>query len=249
MGEVLLTLNGFSVYTLSFFIVIGFLWYGFIVYKKGQEYHYGEDTLLDFVISSGILAWVFGRLGFVLENIGTFKDNLLRVIFLHSYPGYSFWGLLLGLSIANKIMAKKSEVKTYEGLDLIGLALPAGMALERIGRVLSGEVHLVMNVPIELFEALLFLVIFVWLWKLEKEYRTFEWYRYRKTQARPGFIFGMFLVLGGLGFIVTGVYPKLIAVQVIQGVIGLIAGIVTLYRRSGRALSHDLSILIKKFKR
>ena len=52
MTGVLIKVGQFPVYTMSFFIVVAFLWFGFVVYKKGLEYHYKEETLFDLTISA-----------------------------------------------------------------------------------------------------------------------------------------------------------------------------------------------------
>ena len=95
------------------------------------------------------------------------------MVLLSDYPGYNYLGLVIGLVVAVFILARREEIKYYEGLDLLGLGLPGAMAFERLGRVFSGEIHLVWQLPMELLQALVLLLVFVWLWRLEKEYRTF----------------------------------------------------------------------------
>ena len=243
MGEILFNLGRLSVFTLSFFIVLSYLWYCFVVYKKGLEFRYSAETLLDLCILSGALGWLLARIGFVIENFEVFRINLLRIVLLSEYPGYNYLGLLVGLVLAVAILARREEIKTYEGLDLLGLGLPGAAALERLGRVFSGEVHLIWQLPIELLQALLFLLIFVWLWRLEKEYRTFSWYRFRRTQARHGFIFGSFLFLCGLVVILSNSWPFFMAVPLVMGLLGMAVGVIIIYVRSGRSLIHDVKLL------
>ena len=235
VNEILLDIGRLSVYTLSFFLVMAYFWYCFVVYKKGLEFRYASETLYDLCILSGASGWLFARLGFVIEHIAIFRVNWIRVVLLSEYPGYNYLGLLIGLILAVTILARREEIKPYEGLDLLGLGLPGAMAFERLGRVFSGEVRLVWQLPMELFQALVFLVVFVWLWRLEKEYRTFSWYRFRRTQARHGFIFGSFLFLSGWVMILSG--------SLAFGFVGLILGTVIIYMRSGRSLVYDVKLL------
>jgi len=224
-----------TVYILSLFVVLAYFWYCFVVYKKGLEFRYTAETLYDLVLLSGALGWLFARLGFAIEHFSVFKVNFLRLVLLSEYPGYNYLGLVVGLVLAVAILARREEIKSYEGLDLLGLGLPGAMAFERLGRVFSGEVRLVWQLPVELLQALVWLLVFVWLWRLEKEYRTFSWYRFRRTQARPGFIFGSFLFLSGLVMMLSNSWPL--------GLFGLILGAIIIYGRSGRSLSHDVKLL------
>lgn len=234
MNEVLVNFNGFSVYTLSLLVVIGYLWYSFVIYKKGLEYRYPTESLLDLAIVSGLFSWLGSRVGFILTHLLIFEANWLRVFLLREYPGYEYVGLLAGLVLGVTLLSRRGEIKFYEGLDLASLGLPGAIALERLGRVFSGLSTYVFGVPVELLQALAFLLIFVWLWRLEAEYRTFGWYRFRKTQARSGFVCGAFLFLSG-GVIMLSSW--------IFGLASVIFGVVVVYYQSGRSLAHDVKLL------
>lgn len=223
-----------TVYTLSLFVVIAYFWYSFVVYKKGLEYRYAPESLLDLAVLSGIFGWIGSRVGFVLLHPSTFQVNWLRVFLLMAYPGYNYLGLIIGLVLGVIFLARREEVKMSDGLDLVGLGLPGAIALERLGRVFSGQATLMFGLPLEIFQAFLFLLIFVWLWKLESEYRTFGWYRFRKTHARSGFIFGAFLFLSG---IVIGFN------NVLFGISSALIGIFVVYQQSGRSLAYDVKLL------
>jgi len=232
-----------TVYILSLFVVLAYFWYCFVIYKKGLEFRYTAETLYDLALLSGVLGWLFARLGFVIEHFSVFKINFLRLVLLSEYPGYNYLGLVIGLVLAVTILARREEIKSYEGLDLLGLGLPGAMAFERLGRVFSGEVRLVWQLPLELLQALVWLLVFVWLWRLEKEYRTFSWYRFRRTQARPGFIFGSFLFLSGLVTILSNSWPFFKLPALAFGFFELILGTIIIYLRSGRSLIHDVKLL------
>ena len=234
MSEILVNIGRFSVYTLSFSVVLAYFWYSFVVYKKGLEFRYAPESLLDFAILTGIFSWVMARLLFVLTHLSTFQANWLRVFLLSAYPGYDYLGLLVGLVVGLGILSRRGEVKLSDGLDLSGLGLSGAIAFERLGRVFSGQVSLVFGIPGEILQAFLFLLIFVWLWKLEGEYRTFEWYRFRKTQARSGFIFGSFLFLSGMVIAFSDFF---------LGIGSVLVGIIVVYHQSGRNLNYDVKLL------
>lgn len=243
MSEVLANIGRFPVYTLSFFVVLAYFWYSFVVYKKGLEYRYAPESLLDLCVLGGVFGWLGSRVEFVLSHLSVFQTNWLRMFLLSAYPGYGYFGLLIGLVFGVGLLSRRGEIKFFDGVDLLGLGLPGAIAFERLGRVFSGQASLVFGLPIEIFQAFLFLVIFVWLWKLEGEYRTFEWYRFRKTQAKSGFIFGSFLFLSGLVIAASHVWPKLNLSALVFGLVSILLGMMVVYRQSGRSLAYDVKLL------
>lgn len=245
MGEIAWRVGTLPVYWLSVFVVISFLWFAFVVYKKGQEYHFHEESLMDLAVLSGVLAWLLARFTFVLFHWSVFSANWVRVILLSNYPGYHLGGVVLGLILANFILVKRGEVKTYEGLDLLALGLMGALPFERLGRVVIGAPPSgVGPLPLELIQALLFLSAFVWLWRLEREYRTIKWYRFHQTAAKPGFIVGMAGVMLGTILASTGIWPKFTLEQLIMGAIFILLGGAVIYFRSGRRLGRPF--LLKK---
>lgn len=244
MSDVVFRIGTLPVYWLSVFVVISFLWFAFVIYKKGQEYHFHEESLLDLAVLSGVLAWLLARLVFVALHWSVFSANWVRVILLSNYPGYHLGGVVLGLILANFLLVKRGEVKTYEGLDLLALGLMGALPFERLGRVMVGEVVLLGPLPLELIQALLFLLAFVWLWRLEREYRTIKWYRFHQTTARPGFIVGAAGVMLGTILVSTGIWPKFTLEQLIMGAIFILVGGGVIYSRSGRKLGRPS--LLKK---
>lgn len=236
-------IGSLSVYTLTFFVVMSYFWYSFVVYKKGLEYRYSPESLLDMSVLSGLFGWLGSRLFYVAGHIEIFRINWLRIFLLSDYPGYDYLGLLIGLVFAVWWLGRRGEVKLFEGLDLVGLGLPGAMAFERLGRIFSGDTDLVFGVPLAIFQAFVFLLIFVWLWRLEPEYRTFGWYRFRRTQARNGFIFGAFLFLSGWEIMLTNLWPGFDAMAILLGISSILLGTIFVYYRSGRSLEHDVKLL------
>ena len=156
----------------------------------------------------------------------------------------------MGILLANWLISKQGELKKYDGLDLIGLGLMAASAIQQIGVVMAGGGQQFgwksVQIPKELLGALFFLLSFVWLWRLEREYRTFTWYRYRRTQARSGFIYGAYHFLFGCVVIGLSLVPKLDLVNLLTGVGLTLIGVFFIYWRSGRTITHDVKSLIRK---
>jgi hypothetical protein len=242
MEQIILSVEGVTIYTFSAFVLLAFLWSGFVFYKKSVEYRENEEVLFNTVLLAGALSFVGARVGFVLSNLDWFANHLIRVLLMGDYPGMSGWGALVGIFLATMIIARKTKGKIFDLLDLVTLGLSAGIPIVYAANgVLSTEQIMVGGVMSSgLIKGLLFSLWFVFLWRLEGEYRTFEWYRFRKTQARAGFVTGGFLF--GLG-LVNGGMDLLIGEGLSWWQLVLVvAGMMVVYIRSERKLVKDLRL-------
>src|SRR3989344_1518260 len=136
MKPVFLVVGVLPVYTMSVFVILAFLWYGFVVYKKGIEYRFHEESLMDLIVLSGVCSWLVGRLAYVLTNLDVFSVNWLRVLLINSYPGYDLLGIVLGFLLSVYLISTREEISFFKGVDLLFLGLLAGIPFERLGRVL-----------------------------------------------------------------------------------------------------------------
>lgn len=249
MKEVLLTVEGVSVYTLSAFVFLAFLWSGFVFYKKATEYHENEDVVFNAILLMGVFAFAFSRLGFVVNQLDWFVGHWIRVFFIREYPGMSGWGVFLGMFLGILIIAVRAKKNLFSWLDLASLGLSAGVPIVYVANgVLSTEPIIGSFISIEVIKGLLLTLWFFFLWWAEGEYRTFEWYRFRKTQARTGFVTGMFV----LGFGLVNLVVELLVGNNTwwQGyTVLVVVGVVVVYIRSERRVKKDLQLLHKSLKK
>lgn len=239
MNDVLLSVEGVSIYTLSAFIFLAYLWSSFVFYKKAIEYNESEETVFNAVLLMGALSFIFARLGFVVTKLDWFTGHWIRVLFVKEYPGMVGWGVFLGVAVGVLIMVRNLKKKLFNWLDLVVLGLSAGIPIVYAAKgFLSADQVVGGMMAIETIKGLLLALWFFFLWWAEREYRTFEWYRFRKTQAKTGFVTGVFVFGFGLINLITD-WPYIILVVV---------GALVVYIRSERKFKKDLGLLIKKKK-
>lgn len=229
-------------------MILAFLWYGFVVFRKGIEYRFHEESVMDLIVLSAVTSWLLGRAGFIIANWSVFSVNWLRIGLINSYPGYDLVGIVLGLMLSVFLVASREEIVFFKGIDLLFLGFMSAVPFERLGRVLVGDVRLWRGLPIELFQALGFLLVFVLMWRMEGEYRTYAWFRNRQTEAKNGFIAGIGLVFFGGLMILSSWWGSLSLYQLVFGGVSTFIGSIWLYFRSGRGL-HNIGVkLLKKRK-
>ena len=249
MQDVLLTVEGVSLYTLSAFVFLAFLWAGFVFYKKATEYHESEDVVFNAILLMGILSFVFSRLAFVVTKLDWFVGHWIRILFIREYPGMSAWGVFLGVLVGVFMIVNKTKKDLFNWLDLTALGLSAGVPIVYAAKgVFSTEPVIGSFISIGIIKGLLLTLWFFLLWWAEGEYRTFEWYRFRKTQARTGFVTGVFVFGFGLVNLIVGILTKDTAWWQMYSLL-VVAGGLVVYIRSERRIKKDLELLQKNLKK
>ena len=244
MNDAVLKINSVTIYGFSVVLAVSFLWGAFVMHKKAIEAHFDDFMVLDMVVLGGFWSFVFGRLSFVLLNPGVFWNNWSRVLFLKNYPGLDHWGLLVGLVLVTRLVTKKSEHKFFDWMDLISLGVIGSMSIFFAGMTLLTFSWQIMVLSV------VSLLVFIYLWKAEREYRKYDWYKKRKTEARSGFLTGTSLAYYGLVAVAVGLITVPRTFWVIAGnAILFVAGIVLVYIRSGRQLQEDLKFIFKNAKK
>lgn len=239
MDSILFSISSYSVYSFSLLVVLSFLWGSFVFYKKAIESHFEEVVILDIVVFSAIWSIIFGRLIFFFVNYSVFKDHISRILFLKDYPGFSEWGLVSGMLLGLFLIIRKMKLKYIDLLDLMSLGLLGGLPIFYAG--LSLFQFSLKN----LIFAIVLGVLFVFFWKAEDDYRTYAWYRNKKTHAKSGFIAGMGGVVFGLKGVISQIIGGLNLFNLFCSIGLIVGGLVLVYIRSGRTIKEDLKIFLK----
>jgi phosphatidylglycerol:prolipoprotein diacylglycerol transferase len=239
------------------FLVLAFLAGTFVFWKKGGEEYYDQSELMDVLILSCFVALVGARLGFILVHIADFGIDIVRWFSLIAYPGYlGIAGLLCGF-FALIWQAKKRKWDAYEVGDFGAIALSLGLVVVFLGEFFNGSgfgnpttLPVGMNFPgvfdtrhpVQLYAMVLYFLLFLLLWKLERVYRTFIWYRANRRTAQSGFVMSVFLIgYGIIGLLLSFVQPSFLTlygvnIDVLIRVGVILWGLGLLYARSGRSM-------------
>lgn len=235
-------LGWIQLYLFSLIVFLAFLWFGFVFFKKAREYHIEEEVSLNSIFLMGLWGALMARLVFVVRNMEIFTGNWARILFLKEYAGMDGVGAVLGLLIVVAIVVRKTKQKVFDLLDLVSLALAATLPVIEAGRLMIGQGGLLFRVIPEVgLRAVLFLILFWVLWKMEKEYRTLDWYRQNKTQANTGFVTAM--LISGYGVIdivmilLLGVKDRWGSFFIALGLV--LVGAAVLYFRSGNKILEE----------
>ncbi len=255
MWPTLIELGPLAIRSNGLFSALAFLTTAFVFWKKTREEHYQADQIFDAFLLSSLVGLVIGRVGFVLLNWSQWDGEFWQWFNIFGRPG-SWLGLsILGASLFLRHQAVKRKWDVFEILDFWFLALSAGMVLESIGNFFAGtgfgfETNLPWGMvfpgvfarhhPAQLYLAIFYLVLYVYLSWAEYHYRTFSWYRAGKKTAESGFLTSVFLVGTGLVMLLLRlVRPATLSMLGIEldfwfNLVLIVTGLILFHRRSGR---------------
>lgn len=257
MFPVLFSFGPIELRTLSVFLVVAFLASSFIFWRKGREEHYSEGEFFDGFILASLLGFVAGRIGFIALNYDRFGFSLIHWLDIFAFPGVNGLIAVVVATIYLYRFAHSNKWDIFEVLDFWVLALASSLTLTYMGLFFDGTavgnpttlpIGIVFpgliepHHPAQLYMALFFLILSIYLGRVEYRYRTFEWYRAGKKTAQTGFLVSMFLIFTSLFyFAISWVKPPIVSVAGIDidrilALLGFIYGLYLLYSRSGRAL-------------
>lgn len=179
MYPVLLNIGNFPISSFGFFLSIGIFFGGFVVWRIARGYELDAEKILDLgflTVASGFIA---SRVIYILTNLSLF-DSLTKAFFLNRYPGLSFWGGFLGGLMTLNWLAKKNKISFLQAGDFAVVGFFLAAFFTEIGCLLGAcgvgiGTHLFFGIdqlgaigkriPIQIFEALIFLVGFLVFWK------------------------------------------------------------------------------------
>lgn len=251
MLPVLIALGPFKIYSFGVLFLVAFFLALFVIYKRGKESHFNEEDLINLSLVGGFWGIVIGRVVYGL--LAATKPGV-------SFPSV-FWQngvdmvaalVTMGLVFWRRAKELKADYWQLTDTMVLGLSLfRAIMALadffsgSRLGNPTTWFWGLTFpqmfdsRIPTQLLEFSLLIGLYFLIWRLEYSYRTFDWYKGNKSNAKEGFLTGIYLM--GEGLVILLLYPLRPSgaqifgwsLDAVYGFFGLVAGMVIISKRSG----------------
>lgn len=259
MYPVLVSFGPLTIYSFGIFAALAFFFGSFVFWKRGQDANLSDDEIFDTIILMTLAGLIGARIFFIIFHYWEFGLSWLSWFSLFRRPGMSMSGGLIGGLLAVWFMARRRRWEFFSITDAVvtGLSLAqtigwlgaffagqgTGRQLGRFGVLFPGSEAA--RFPSQLLWVVGWFLVFVFLWRVEERYRTFDWYRGKRTEARPGFL--TFSYLAGFGVLLglisqtmeARVYWMGISLASWVGMLAVAAAVVGLYWRSGRELTVD----------
>lgn len=196
----ILKLGPIDIGLMNIFFILGVVLVFWLTFMRAREDHINEEDAFDMVFISLFFGVLGGRLFYIAANPGEFGANFFSYFALVARPGFIFWGAVIGVLLALFWCLRQMKIDFFKFLDMFvwpvvvfqlmvvwGLAFDG--SFQGLSQTLSfGSTGFVWQHPIVVYESLfLFFMLFL-LRKLSYEYRTYGWYKGKKSEARPGFL-------------------------------------------------------------
>lgn len=260
MYPILFTIGSITIYSFGVFLFVGFFLALFIIWRRLREQGLEEEKILDFLFLIILWGLVFARLAFIVTHFELFGLSLSKFLFLGRFPGLSFWGGFLGAVLAMIYFIRKNRWDLWKVADEAVFGFAPFAVLSHLGCFFDGcslgkqtgafwgmffPGSLLRRHPVSLFEAVVFLVIWIFLLRIERRWRTWEWYRsHAEGFISLSFLTFIFLSSSALAFLEDGKIYWLYFKQALSLMLAL-GAMVVLYRRSGRKLKEEFRFFKK----
>ena len=210
MFPVLLTIGPVAISSLGVFSSLAFLFGSFVVWKRAREEHIDDEDIFDIIFVSLFGGIVFGRLLFIIFHLQKFGFDLGKWLSLSYSSEISWVGFLLGGMYMVSRACKKKKLNFFQFLDLSVLGVIVAHILYRFGQFFDGsylgvQTDLFVGVPfpgvegrlhpLQLYEILIFLVLYFIIKWLDRRYRLFNWYQDNRGNAKSGFLWHVYVLV------------------------------------------------------
>lgn len=253
----LFSIGSFSLRTISVIVLLAFFFGAFVLWRKSREEHYPEEQVFDMFLVSSLLGVLGVRVGYIVFNFSQFGFSPLKWVDMISNAGFNG---VIGIFVAGLYIYKYAKRKKWDSLEIVDfwmISVSLVLSLVYLGQFFDGSgagyptslpigirfpglfepVH-----PVQLYQAVFFLILFLYLSWVELEYRNFQWYRSGKKSAQTGFLLAVSLISGGFFFFMLSFF-KPASIQLwstnVDQLIGFgifVVGVLFMYHRSGRPL-------------
>lgn len=239
MLPTILQIGPITISSLGVAIVLGFFLGSFLVWKKEKEENFNEEKIMDAILLVSIISLVCSRTWYILFYWDKIGRNLSSWFDFVGKPGFSWPGAFLGGALTLRFLCKKNKWDFFKVADFSSFGIALGSIFASLGMFLDGNFYAI-------YEAIFMVVILRLLYYFDKYYRTYEWYKNKRGEAAPGFLFLVFLILFSFTKLVVAFLKEHDLYwrwsQFINLLIILISGAI-LYWRSGRNLKSIMSLL------
>lgn len=231
-----ITISAFGVLT-----ALGFFFGSFSAWKRGKEEHLEEDSLMDAILLVVLISLIFSRIWYVFLN----WQKQILILDLINNPGFSWQGAGLAGLVSLAFVCQKRKWDFFKITDLSVFGLTLGLILGKLGVFLSQTSF----EWVFLMETGLLILVYRLLLIFDKNYRTYEWYKDKRGEAKPGFLITSFLTMTTLIFLISKIiqsWPKFFTPEKIIDLFILILVLAVFYFRSG---DRNLTINLPSFKK
>lgn len=160
MHPILLKLGPVTVYSYGAFVALGFAVAAFLIYRRAASFGIDKDNIVDLLILMLVTGIVGARLLYVFLNLGYYRANPYEVVDL-SRGGLVWYGGFFAAIGSSVIYIKRKSMGFWNVMDLVTPYIALAQAFGRVGCFFNGCCYGIKDIPVQLYSALILIIIFV----------------------------------------------------------------------------------------
>lgn len=138
MLPILVQIGFFKLYTFGIFLVLAFFWGCYSVWKNIQLTSFKEEDVFDGIFTSLFGGAIISRLVHVVFHFSDFGLNFLKIALVNGYPGFSFWGFVIGFTVTMYFFCNSHKMKFEELIDYLVPPFFLAIAISKLGSFFAG---------------------------------------------------------------------------------------------------------------
>ncbi len=112
-----------------FGVLFAIFWAVFLFWRAARIDLYSNEEIFDVLMVGSIAGLLGGRLGAYLLDFEKFKFSFEKLIFFHIYPGFNFYGFIVGALLAVSILVKRRRQNPWKFFDMAASPLIFGLTI------------------------------------------------------------------------------------------------------------------------
>lgn len=190
MLPVLFSIGPVTIYTFGFLLAVGFFLASFLCWRRLKDLGLDEEKIIDFLLILSFFAFVFARVGFIVTHPTIFGFSPTRWFLFGRHPGLSFWGGIFGGIMSMIWFCRRNRWDLRRVADEVTFGFLPLAVLVQLGCFFDGcslgtptsmpwgmffPGDFIRRQPVSLFGAILFFLIWIFLLRIERHWRTWGW--------------------------------------------------------------------------
>ncbi len=140
MLPILFTIGSIKIFSLSVTLVIAWLVWSFLFWRKMKDLAVEEEKVFDCMFYATVFSVVLSRLFYILVFPQEFTQTWLKIVAIWVAPGMSLYGAIFGGVLSIVFIASRFKIRIGYIFDALASSLPYALMIGTIGSLLDGTV-------------------------------------------------------------------------------------------------------------